>query len=137
MNSIVKENKQYTYTILKSDAIFLKYEYNELQIGSIGKSMLNEDILFLKLGTGGNRIMINAAHDANEWKTSLVLMMFAEKFLQLYKEGKIYKGYDIREIWRKNSIYIIPMVNPDGVNLSLKDNIVINNLKYKEIWKLH
>ena len=81
--------------------------------------------------------MINASHHANEWLTSLIVMMFVENYLETYYTHEIYKGYNIREIWNKTSIYIIPMVNPDGVNLVLKENKILNNDKYKNIWEQH
>lgn len=134
MNTIVKASKPYTYKSLKNDLTFLKYLYNNLEIGSIGKSTLGEDIKYIKLGNGSNKIMINAAHHANEWCTSLVIMMFIEKLLQLNSEQTIYKGYDIREIWEKTSLFFVPMVNPDGVSLSIGEPDAINNSKYRYIW---
>lgn len=132
---IIKTNKNYTSSILKNDISFLKYEYPELIVGSIGKSLLGEDIPFLKLGKGPYKVMINASHHANEWITSLVLMMFVEKYLYLYKNEKKYKTYDIVDIWKKTSLYIVPMVNPDGVNLVLKENKVLNEIEYCKLWE--
>ena len=41
-------------------------------------------------------------------------------FLKAYSEGGQIRGYDIADIWNRSSIYIVPMVNPDGVDLVLK-----------------
>jgi len=135
MEEIVKTNKPYTYTILKNDLAFLKYIYPSLEINSIGNSTLEENIRYIKLGEGSNKIMFNASHHANEWSTSLVIMLFVEKFMNLYSKGEIYKGYDVREIWRKTSIYIVPMVNPDGVNLSIGEFKELNDERYRHIWE--
>lgn len=137
LNNIIKTDKNYTYNILKSDLEFLKYEYNFLKIENIGKSTLGEDIKYIKLGNGNKRLFINASHHANEWMTSLIIMMFIEKYLYLYKNKRkqIYKGYNIEELWNRTSLYIVPMVNPDGVSLALKEKNIINNNYYKEIWK--
>ena len=134
-NNIIKINKKYKYEILKNDLEFLNYEYNFFKIKNIGKSTLGENVLFIKLGNGNKKIFINAAHHASEWMTSLITMMFIEKYLYLYKHKKIYKTYDIEELWNKTSLYIVPMVNPDGVNLCLKDKKALNNEKYKNIFK--
>ena len=67
--------------------------------------------------------------------TSLITMMFIEKYLILLKNKELYKGYDIEELWNKVSIFIVPMVNPDGVNLCLKNEKIINKKLYKEIWE--
>ena len=134
MNCIVKNDKKYTYDVLKNDLQFLNYEYDLFEIKSIGKSTLGEEIKYIRLGKGEKRLFINASHHANEWMTSLVLMMFVEKFLYLYNNKTNYKGRNIEELWNRTSIYIVPMVNPDGVNLSLKDKKTIEKDLYKEIW---
>lgn len=131
---IIKTNKNYTYDILINDLLFLNYEYPYFKINNIGKSTLGENIVFIKLGKGNKKLFINASHHANEWMTSLITMMFIEKYLYLYKYNQNYKGYNIEELWNNVSIYIVPMVNPDGVNLCLKNKKIINNNFYKEIW---
>lgn len=134
-NNIIKTNKNYTYEILKNDLQFLNYEYPFFKIKSIGKSTLGEEIIYIKLGKGNKKLFINSSHHANEWMTSLITMMFIEKYLILLKNKELYKGYDIEELWNKVSIFIVPMVNPDGVNLCLKNEKIINKKLYKEIWE--
>lgn len=132
---IIKTNKNYTYDILKNDLLFLNYEYPFFKIKTIGKSTLGENIIYIKLGEGNKKLFINSSHHANEWMTSLVTMMFIEKYLELYNKKEFYKGYDIKELWEKVSVFIVPMVNPDGVNLCLKNKKIINEKIYKEIWQ--
>lgn len=132
---IIKTNKNYTYDILKNDLLFLNYEYPYFKINNIGESTLGEKIIYIKLGEGNKKLFINSSHHANEWMTSLVTMMFIEKYLELYNKKECYKGYDINELWKKVSVYIVPMVNPDGVNLCLKNKKIINEKIYKEIWQ--
>ncbi len=131
---IIKSNVNYTYDVLKNDLLFLNYQYRLLKIGSIGKSTLGENIVFLKIGEGNKKLFVNASHHANEWMTSLVTMMFVEKYLELYKKKQTYKGYNIEDLWKKTSLYVVPMVNPDGVNLCLGNKKIINSNEYKEIW---
>ena len=135
MNSIIKTNISYTYDNLKNDLSFLKYEYNYFKISDIGKSTLGEKILYIKIGEGERKLFINASHHANEWITSLVLMIFIEKYLKLYKRKEFYKGRNIEELWKRTSLYVVPMVNPDGVNLCLREYKTINNNLYKSIWE--
>ena len=135
MNNIIKKNNNYyTYDLLKNDIYFLKYQYDFFEINNVGKSTLGENIIFIKLGKGNKKLFINASHHANEWMTSLIIMIFIEKYLKLYKNKEIYKGYNIEELWNNVSLFIIPMVNPDGVNLCLKNKKIINNKLYREIW---
>lgn len=132
---IVKADKNYTYDVLKNDILFLNYQYKSFKISLIGKSTLGENIIYLKIGEGNKKLFINASHHANEWLTSLVTMMFVEKYLQLHKNNQNYKGYNIEDLWKKTSIYVVPMVNPDGVNLCLQNKKILNNTEYKDIWK--
>lgn len=133
MQKIIKTNQEYTYEKLKNDLVFLKYEYPYFEIKTIGKSTLEKDIFYIKLGEGEKKLFINASHHANEWMTSLCLMQFVEKYLNLYKSKEMYKGYQVTDLWKRTSIYIVPMVNPDGVDLCI--NKKIKNDSYEEIWK--
>ena len=135
MNNIIKKNQNYTYEILKNDLEFLKYEYPCIKIWNIGKSTLGQNIKCIKLGNGNKKIFINAAHHANEWLTSLIIMIFVENYLKAYDKKEIYKGYNIEDLWNKSSFYIVPMVNPDGVNLCLGDSNVLKEEMYQPIWK--
>lgn len=132
---IIKADKNYTYDVLKNDLLFLNFQYRLFKISSIGKSTLGENIIYLKIGEGSKKLFVNASHHANEWMTSLVTMMFIEKYLELYKNKQSYKGYNIEDLWKKTSLYVVPMVNPDGVNLCLKNKKILNNIEYKEIWE--
>ena len=134
-NKIIKLNQEYTSRVLTNDILFLQYEFPELEVGRIGTSLLGENIPFLKLGKGQYKVMINASHHANEWMTSLIVMLFVEKYLWLHKQKKNYKTYDCNDIWNKTSLYIVPMVNPDGVNLSLQENRVLHEMEYCKLWE--
>lgn len=123
---VVDTNIDYTYEIMERDIKGLKARYPFLEVGVAGQSVLGKNLYYIKLGNGPNQVFYNGAHHALEWITSPVLMKFVENFAKAYvREGNI-RGYDVRDIWDQSTIYIMPMVNPDGVNLVLnglqKDN---------------
>lgn len=119
---VVSTDADYTYEIMQRNIKGLKARYPFLQTGGAGSSVLGKNIPYLKMGSGVNQVLYNAAHHALEWITSPVLMKFAEDFLKAYAFDRKISGYDPKEIWRLSSIFLIPMVNPDGVDL------VINGL---------
>ena len=116
-NIIVPTNIAYSSCILQNNIEQLKKKYKFIETGNIGYSVLGKPIPYIKIGNGINEVMYSSSIHANEWITSVVLMKFVENFCTAYeKNGKIYE-YSAREIFNKSSIYIVPMINPDGVDL--------------------
>ena len=115
--NVVDTNVNYTYGIMKKDIEGLVARYPFIETGIAGKSVLGKNLYYIKIGSGPNQVFYNGSHHALEWITSPLLMKFVEDFSKAYVDGGTIKGYNIRSIFNKSSIYIIPMVNPDGVDL--------------------
>ena len=71
----------------------------------------------LVIGQGPRKVLYTAAHHANEWITALVLLKFAEDFAQAIQAGTMIGNEDARALAQAVTIYMIPMVDPDGVDL--------------------
>ena len=112
--------KAYTYEVLESDIRMLKLDFPEMEIGSIGKSVWGKNLYYIRIGSGKNKISYNGAHHGMEWITSAMLVKFARDYMQAKKGGVSLGGFNIPELDRNTSVYIIPMVNPDGVELAAK-----------------
>ena len=117
--NVVPTNVDYTYDILQRNVAGLKALYPFIETGIAGQSVLGRNLYYIRLGQGPNQVFYNAAHHALEWITSPLLMKFAEDFSRAYALGQNIAGYVPSEIWDKSSIYIVPMVNPDGIDLVL------------------
>ena len=71
----------------------------------------------LVIGNGPRKVLYTAAHHANEWITALILLKFAEEFAQAITEGGKIFDRDARALAQAVTIYMVPMVDPDGVDL--------------------
>ncbi|MFD3158208.1 M14 family metallopeptidase [Haloimpatiens sp. FM7330] len=131
---IVDTNIDYTYEIMERDIKGLKVKYPFIDIGVAGNSVLGKKLYYLKLGRGPNKVFYNASHHSLEWITSVVLMKFIENYAKAYVQNRKLRGYNIREVFNNSSIYIVPMVNPDGIELVL-DGLKRNNPYYKDLIK--
>ncbi|WP_242939213.1 M14 family metallopeptidase [Tepidibacter thalassicus] len=131
---VVDTNIDYTYDILEKDIKGLKVRYPFIEVGSAGKSVLGKNLYYIKLGNGPNKVFFNGAHHALEWITTPLLMKFIENFSKAYSQNKNIRGYNPKNIWKKSTIYIMPMVNPDGVDLVL-NGLEKNNPYYNDLIK--
>jgi len=120
---VVDTNINYTYDILQIDVSGLTARYPFLEVFTIGTSVLGRDVIGLKLGIGEKKVFFAGAHHSLEWITSVVLMRFIEDYCKAYSSGNYLSFFDIRRLFGEVSIYIVPMVNPDGIDL------VLNGLK--------
>ena len=115
--SIVPTNVNYNYSLMSRNLASLNRTYPFLNIQTVGTSVLGKTIYVVKLGKGTKKVFYSASIHANEWITSLLLMKFIENYCIAYNNNSKLYGYSVRELFNNVSIYIMPMVNPDGVDL--------------------
>lgn len=90
------------------------------KLESIGKSSEGRDIWVLRIGVPKKgkhkpRLVLTGLHHAREWQTGEAAMYTAEKLLEGYS-----KDETIKKLLDEFEVDIIPMVNPDGYEYSLK-----------------
>ena len=71
----------------------------------------------VSLGRGGRRVLYSASHHANEWITTTVLLKFLEELCEAVRTGGRIYGVPVKTIMDNCAIFVVPMVDPDGVDL--------------------
>lgn len=83
----------------------------------IGRTAFQRPLRTLVVGSGSRKVLYTAAHHANEWITSYILLRFAQELGQAVESGGEIFQKDAREILENATIHMVPMVDPDGVDL--------------------
>ena len=115
--ALVDERVPYTSSLTDLILEGLKVRYPFLISGCIGKSVMGREVCYLQFGEGPVQVSYNACFHANEWITTPILLKFAEAYARAYAEGEDLYGEDTRELFQNYSLFLIPMVNPDGADL--------------------
>lgn len=116
---VVPTDLSYTYDIMQMNLSAFSVIFPFIKFGSIGNTVLGREIPYLKIGTGSKEVFYSASIHANEWITSPVLMKFVENLALAYVNDTYIYGYPARNILEDTSIYVVPMCNPDGIDLVL------------------
>ena len=101
---------QKTIENLVSDYPFLRSE-------TLTQTAYGRPLLTLTVGNGPRKVLFTASHHANEWITTPVILKFVEDLAAAIESDGLIAGVNARELTQKVTIYTVPMVNPDGVDL--------------------
>lgn len=117
--NLVNPNQVYTYNIMQKDIRELAERYPGLiSYESLGKSPYGRELWAVRIGRGEANLLLNGSHHAREWMTTSLLMEMLDTYSAAYLTGENFGPYHVRELLNRVSIWMVPMVNPDGVTLS-------------------
>ncbi|MDO4567516.1 MAG: M14 family metallopeptidase [Clostridia bacterium] len=114
---VVPTNVKYTSELVEAIAEGLTARYPFIEAGSIGESEMGRQLRSFRLGAGSVSVAYNASHHANEWITTPVLLKFLEQYARAYAMGGTVFGRLAETLFNEVTLYIVPLVNPDGVDL--------------------
>lgn len=114
---VVPTDVPFTSELLQVCLQGLQARYPFLIRRTIATTRYRRPVSALCLGTGPRTVLYNASHHANEWITTPVLMKFLEDFCRAISTGGRIFGKDALTLWRQTRLWLVPMVNPDGVDL--------------------
>ena len=115
--SIVKTDVPMTSALCHSTVEELARRYPSIRVEEMGKTDFGRPLDLMVMGSGQRRVIFTAAHHANEWITVPVLLKFAEELAAALEAGGRIFGVPARTLVKASTLYIAPMVNPDGVDL--------------------
>lgn len=117
---VMERATQYTFSTLTNDLEQLQSIYPFINIATIGQSVLGKPIKEIRLGKGTKKVHLNASFHANEWITTAILMDVLNAFLLSLTNGNSIRGLSSLPLYNVVDLSIVPMVNPDGVDLVLE-----------------
>lgn len=91
--------------------------YPTLRLRELTRTAYGRPVSALVLGEGDRQVIFTAAHHANEWITATLLLKFAEELAFAHQTGGSVYGVPGETIFRYATIHLVPMVDPDGVDL--------------------
>lgn len=94
-------------------------EYSFVECNILGKSLCNRDIHCLKIGSSNNPVLFVSAFHGMEWLTSLLVLMFIGNMCDSIKHSRKFCEVDMQHFLNKHSLFVIPCINPDGVEISI------------------
>ena len=116
---IVTYIKQPSYKSIQKEIAALAEKYPELiQAESIGTSVQGRDLTLLKLGKGKAEACVVGGIHAREGITTTYTMRCIEEMCVAYEsKSGTYAGYDIKKLLDRYTLYIVPLSNPDGLEI--------------------
>ncbi len=92
-----------------------RYPFLERKV--LTSTAFGRPVEMVRIGTGPRKVIYTASHHANEWITTTVLLAFLEDYAEAVAQGLRIGGYDAGQLAQTTTLYMVPMVNPDGVDL--------------------
>lgn len=105
------------YITLEHIIPLLEFYKNHYDVSLIGVSELGKEIPILKIGNGKKKILAWSQMHGNESATTNAIFDFLKFITQ-----KDYFKDEIRDFYDNYSLYVIPVLNPDGAVLYTRNN---------------
>ena len=115
--AIVRTDVPMTSALCEETVRKLVDAYPYLRTEVLTTTAFGRPVQTVVIGQGDRKVIYSASHHANEWITTPVLMKFLEDLAEaVQNNGKLF-GVEAQNIVNAATIYIVPMVDPDGVDL--------------------
>ena len=132
---IVNATAPESFDSLLGTVTALKNRYPDIiKIHTAGYSESGREILMYTLGNGNKKALITGAIHAREHITTKYLLKVTEDYCNAYYSATGYYGsYDIYNLLNEYTLYIIPCVNPDGLEIILSNDVPEKNVRVSKL----
>ncbi len=128
------------------DNCLIDYQYLKRRIDDIGHkditcvtlthSIMGRDIPLITLGHGKRAVLYVGAHCGTESMTTRLLLDFIGDYWGQYERLSTVYEYPMRYLFEDRRIYIVPMLNPDGVEYA-RHGVGEDNPLYERVVKMN
>ncbi|MBE6530885.1 MAG: peptidase M14 [Ruminococcaceae bacterium] len=120
------------YTVMMQYINEFSERYPFIAVSSIGESIMGRGLPVITLGAGERSVLYVGTHHGMEWITSILLLRFINEYCELKRNKQRIFNLSIDYLFESKSIYVIPMLNPDGVDYQIngvdKENVIYDRL---------
>lgn len=116
----------YDYTQLTKDIDTLADNFHFIDRLTIGESVMKKPIPCMRIGKGKRRLLLAGAFHGLEYLTAAFLVKFTSDYIVHIMTKTSFYGYDAEWLYNNTEIYIVPMVNPDGVDIAVNGLDITN-----------
>ncbi|WP_255294803.1 M14 family metallocarboxypeptidase [Bacillus sp. AFS041924] len=118
--------RRYDFNELSKDIRVLVQEFPFLRLSTIGRSVLDLPLYEIQIGNGQRKVHWNGSFHANEWITTCVIMKMISWVCNTLTSEELPFHKELLALFSENTLSIVPMVNPDGVNLVINEVVEQN-----------
>lgn len=139
VNIVDTSKHTYSFLEMQEDIALLDFKYpDRIEVSSVGTSVDGRAIHQIIIGNKNakNAIYIQASIHGREWMNTWILMESLEMCLDNWDTGIAFNGKTYGQVFQNCCIYLLPMVNPDGVTISQYGLNAINNEAVRNNCKL-
>ncbi|RPK05304.1 Gamma-D-glutamyl-L-diamino acid endopeptidase I [Bacillus subtilis] len=117
----VEQEKIYDHSAVQKEIKKIIDVFPFVSCREIGRSVLGRPIWELKTGGehAAKKVHMNASFHANEWITTSVLLKWFKEYCMSLCCNSSFFGFSPMELFSRTSLSLVPLVNPDGVDLVL------------------
>ena len=115
--AIVKTDVPMTSELCTEIIRELAKAYPFFRVRELTTTAFGRPVWAVEVGEGDRHVLYSAAHHANEWITTPIMLKFLEQLGEAVQSGGTLYGVPAETILNYSTLHIVPMVNPDGVDL--------------------